>query len=74
MEVIVRSFALSPRECQLLELSAAGLDTATLARRLGISRYTVQGVFKSLFGKCDVQSRGALLAMALGPLAPAVYR
>lgn len=68
--VFERSFALSPREAQLLELCAAGLDTATLARVLGISRYTVQDEFKSMFGKCGVQSRGALLALALGPLAP----
>lgn len=68
MEVFERCFALSPREGQLLELSAAGLDTAALARRLGISRYTVQDVFKSLFEKACVQSRGALLAQALGPL------
>lgn len=69
--VFERSFTLSPRECQLLELTASGLDTASLARELAVSRYTVQDQFKSLFGKCGVQSRGALLAMALGPLAPA---
>ncbi|POH58066.1 helix-turn-helix transcriptional regulator [Arthrobacter glacialis] len=69
LAVFERSFALSPRECQLLERSAAGLDTAGLAGHLGISRYTVQDIFKALFGKCGVQSRGALLAMALGPLA-----
>lgn len=70
IEVFERSFALSQRESQLLELCAAGLDTAALARRMGISRYTIQDVFKSLFGKCGVQSRGALLALSLGPLAP----
>lgn len=71
IEVFERCFALSPRECELLEQAANGHDTAALARRLGISRYTVQDIFKSLFGKCGVQSRGALLALALGPLAPA---
>ncbi len=68
--VFERSFTLSPRECQLLELTASGLDTTSLARELAVSKYTVQDQFKSLFGKCSVQSRGALLAMALGPLAP----
>lgn len=71
IDVFERSFALSPRESQLLELCAAGLDTAALARHLGISRYTIQDVFKSIFGKTGVQSRGALLALSLGPLAPA---
>lgn len=66
MAVFARCFALSPREYRLLELAATGLDTAALARALGIGRYTVQDQFKSLFGKCGVQSRGALVAMAGG--------
>ena len=69
LEVFERCFALSPRECELLGLAAAGSDTAILARRLGISKYTVQDTFKSIFTKCAVQSRGALLALAIGPLA-----
>lgn len=69
MAVFERCFALSPRECQLLELAAAGLDTSALAHAMAISSYTVQDVFKSLFSKCHVQSRAALLALALGPLA-----
>ena len=72
IEVFERCFVLSPRERELLEQAANGHDTAALARRLGISRYTVQDIFKSLLGKCGVQSRGALLALALGPLAAAV--
>lgn len=68
IEVFERSFALSQRESQLLELAAAGHDTAALARAMAISRYTVQDVFKSLFVKCGVKSRAALLALALGPL------
>lgn len=70
IEIFQRCFALSPRECVLLRHTAAGLDTAELAHRMGISRYTVQDLFKSLFEKCGVQSRGALLALALGPMAP----
>ena len=66
MAVFERCFALSPRESQLLGLAASGLDTASLARALGIGRYTVQDDFKSLFAKCGVQSRGALVAMAAG--------
>ncbi|QXQ11823.1 LuxR C-terminal-related transcriptional regulator [Paeniglutamicibacter sp. Y32M11] len=66
IEVFERCFALSPGECQLLELAATGLDTAALAHALGIGRYTVQDQFKSLFGKCAVQSRSALVAMACG--------
>lgn len=72
LEVFNRCFELSLRERELLERAAAGSDTAVLAGVLGISKYTVQDTFKSMFLKCDVQSRGALLALALGPLAPAV--
>ena len=66
MAVFARCFALSPSEGRLLELAASGLDTAALAHALGIGRYTVQDQFKSLFGKCGVQSRAALVAMASG--------
>lgn len=66
MAVFERCFALSPRESQLLELSARGLDTAALAHAMGIGKYTVQDQFKSLFAKCGVQSRGALVTMAAG--------
>lgn len=69
LAVFERCFALSPRECELLELAAGGPDTAALAGALGISKYTVQDTFKSIFTKCGVQSRGALLALALGTLA-----
>ncbi|MHA7177094.1 LuxR C-terminal-related transcriptional regulator [Arthrobacter sp. Sr24] len=72
LEVFNRCFALSLRERELLELAAAGSDTAVLADALGISKYTVQDTFTSMFLKCNVQSRGALLPLALGPLAPAI--
>lgn len=66
LDVFVRSFGLTPRQQQLIELAAGGLDTATLAKTLGISPYTVQDQFKSVFGICGVRSRNGLLAMAMG--------
>ncbi|WP_427016981.1 helix-turn-helix transcriptional regulator [Pseudarthrobacter sp. P1] len=69
--VFARSFAFTHRERELLRLAATGLDTAGLARRQGVARYTVQDQFKSIFAKCGVHSRAALLALALGTTAGA---
>jgi DNA-binding CsgD family transcriptional regulator len=69
LDVFARSFGLTPRQQQLLELAAGGLDTVVLAERLGITPYTVQDQFKSVFTSCGVRSRNALLAMALGTAA-----
>lgn len=69
LDVFARSFGLTPRQQQLLELAAGGLDTVALAERLGITPYTVQDQFKSVFTSCGVRSRNALLAMALGTAA-----
>jgi DNA-binding CsgD family transcriptional regulator len=66
LAVFVRAFGLSRQERRLLELGARGMDTAELARQLGITAYTVQDQFKSMFAKCGVRSRSSLLALALG--------
>ncbi len=66
LAVFVRSFGFSPQEHRVLALTATGMDTSDLARQLGITPYTVQDQFKSIFAKCGVRSRTALLALALG--------
>ncbi|GAC1453230.1 MAG: hypothetical protein PVSMB10_10670 [Pseudarthrobacter sp.] len=66
LDIFARSFGLTPRQRQLLELAAGGRDTVAMAKTLGISTYTVQDQFKQIFGACAVHSRAALLAMALG--------
>jgi DNA-binding CsgD family transcriptional regulator len=57
-----RIYALSQRERELVGLLAAGLDTRAVARRLFISRYTVQDHLKSVFAKVGIHSRRELLA------------
>jgi DNA-binding CsgD family transcriptional regulator len=66
LDVFVRCFGLTQSQRRLLELAAAGLDTAALSAALGISPYTVQDQFKAVFAVCGVRSRSALLALALG--------
>lgn len=66
LDIFARSFGLTPRQRQLLELGAGGRDTVAMAKTLGISTYTVQDQFKQIFDACAVHSRAALLAMALG--------
>jgi DNA-binding CsgD family transcriptional regulator len=66
LDIFARSFALTPRQRELLELAAAGVDTTAMAAALGIGPYTVQDQFKQIFDACSVHSRASLLAMALG--------
>jgi DNA-binding CsgD family transcriptional regulator len=66
LDIFARSFGLTPRQRELLELGAGGRDTVAMAKTLGISTYTVQDQFKQIFDTCAVHSRAALLAMALG--------
>jgi DNA-binding CsgD family transcriptional regulator len=66
LDIFARSFGITPRQRELLDLAAAGFDTAAMATALGISAYTVQDQFKQIFDACGVHSRSALLAVALG--------
>ena len=66
LDIFARSFGLTPRQRELLELAAAGADTIAMAAAQGIGTYTVQDQFKQVFDNCGVHSRASLLAMALG--------
>ena len=55
---------LTTREDQVLHLLAEGLDTTTIARRLGISRHTCRGYVGSLFSKLDAHSQLEAVAVA----------
>ena len=69
MDLFARSFGLSTRERQLLELLGRGADTRDIAVEMSISDYTVQDHLKSVFTKTGLTSRGALITTALGPRA-----
>jgi DNA-binding CsgD family transcriptional regulator len=62
-DVVCASYRLSQREQELVRLLATGSDTLALARKLRISRHTVQDHLKSVFEKTGVRSR-----RELGPL------
>lgn len=55
----------SPREQQLLELSASDLTYAQIAKQMGLSEYTVDGHRKALFEKLNVQSRTGMVLEAM---------
>ena len=59
-----RAVMLTTREDQVLHLLAEGLDTTTIARRLGISRHTCRGYVGSLFSKLDAHSQLEAVAVA----------
>ena len=69
LDLFARSFGLSTRERQLLELLGRGADTRDIAVEMSISDYTVQDHLKSVFTKTSLTSRGALITTALGPRA-----
>jgi DNA-binding NarL/FixJ family response regulator len=55
---------LSPRERQVLELIAEGLDNHEIAGRLFLSEKTVRNHINSIFGKLDVPNRAQAIVRA----------
>jgi LuxR family maltose regulon positive regulatory protein len=55
---------LSEREIEVLQLFAAGLTNAMIARRLFVSQNTVKWYAKNIYRKLDVHSRAEALARA----------
>ena len=53
---------LTPAETRVVVLVAEGLTNASIARRLSLSRYTVETHLKHVFRKLQVTSRAALAA------------
>ncbi len=64
---------LSPREREVLTLTARGLTNKEIAYRLGLSERTIQFHLNSVFNKSGASSRTEAVALALrrGWLAPA---
>jgi DNA-binding NarL/FixJ family response regulator len=60
--------SLTPREVQVLELLAEGLDNAAIARRLVVTKRTVQNHVSNIYGKLGVSTRTetALYAIRYG--------
>lgn len=59
--LVALAYGLSERECQVTRLCMKGQATKEIARALGISPYTVQDHFTSIFGKTGARSRGELI-------------
>jgi pimeloyl-ACP methyl ester carboxylesterase/DNA-binding CsgD family transcriptional regulator len=55
---------LTPREQELVELIARGLDNAQIAARLGVSEKTVRNHITSIFAKLEVESRSRAIVLA----------
>ena len=64
--LVSRAHALSPRERQVLGLLLAGSRQRETAKRLSISRYTVDDHVKSILGKVGVHSRRELVTSVFG--------
>ena len=56
--------ALTPRERELVELIAQGLDNAQCAARLDLSDKTVRNHVTNLYTKLEVENRGQLIVLA----------
>ncbi len=62
-------YALTPRECEVLELVAVGHTNADIARMLGCAEGTLEHHVRSLFRKTSVSNRAALVTLFWGRLA-----
>jgi len=65
-DLLCKAHGLSDRERELVSAARGGLATGPLARALGISRYTVQDHFKTIFDKTGLRSRRELLSHMAG--------
>lgn len=56
---------LDPRDVEILELLAGGLDNRELAARLGMSEPAVKAQLRSIYGRLEVKRRSEAVAVAL---------
>lgn len=70
LDLYARAIGLSPRETEVLELLAIGLDTGEIAGQLFLSEHTVNDHVKAALGKAGVHTRPRLLARIAGPAVP----
>ena len=57
--------ALTPRELEIVQLIADGLENKQIARELDLSEATVKSYLKSAFARLEVSSRAEAVAVAL---------
>ncbi|WP_145978798.1 response regulator transcription factor [Granulicoccus phenolivorans] len=55
---------MTPRERELLDLVAAGLDNPAIARRLGLSEKTVRNTLSTVLTKLGVPTRARAIVLA----------
>ncbi|HSA51527.1 MAG TPA: helix-turn-helix transcriptional regulator [Yinghuangia sp.] len=60
--LVAEAYDLTPRELQVTQLIARGLNTAEIAETLFISPHTVRDHVKTIFTKTRVSTRGSLVA------------
>lgn len=60
--LLVETYGLGPREQQITQLIARGLNTPQIAERLCLSPHTVRDYVKLILDKVGVRSRGELVA------------
>jgi DNA-binding CsgD family transcriptional regulator len=66
IDLLSRSFGLSPREGEVLSLLGIGLDSKEIAAQLFLSEHTVNDHVKALLAKTGARTRQLLVARALG--------
>jgi DNA-binding CsgD family transcriptional regulator len=62
VSIVLESYGLTERESEVVPLLARGMSTKEIANEMCISRHTVSDHIKTIFAKCDVTSRGELVA------------
>jgi DNA-binding NarL/FixJ family response regulator len=66
LEIGMQSAGLSARECEVVQLVAAGLRNEEIADRLGVAHSTVATLLRSAMAKLDARTRVELVAKLAG--------
>jgi DNA-binding CsgD family transcriptional regulator len=66
LEIGMQSAGLSARECEVVQLVAAGLRNEEIADRLGVARSTVATLLRSAMAKLDARTRVEAVAKLAG--------
>jgi DNA-binding CsgD family transcriptional regulator len=69
VDILTRQFQLTAAEARVVASLTSGLSVAAMAQQFRVSAETIRSQLKSAMGKCETQSQGQMVGLALRSLA-----